>query len=280
MDPADTISGMPLSDNNASNVEREIVGINILQFLPMSEPGLISIRVHTANDATLQTITTCIQTGWSTNRENCPTIVLPYWNQHHQLCMQVGTLFRSEEVVIPELIRRDMLNRIHSSRIGIEGYLRRAKESLYWPGMSSNVKDLVSKCDIYCIFTDKQQKETLHPHDVPDRPRAKVGTDLFTFDDKQYMVTVDYYSNFIEVDWLPDMKSKSSPILAHSNGKAEQAFKTAKPLIRKAKREKHDPYLALLDFKNTPTHGMDSSPRERLMSHPTKTLLSTSGHLL
>ena len=49
----------------------------------------------------------------------------------------------------------------------------------------------------------------MHPHDVPDRPWEKVGTDLFTFDDKQYMVTVDYYSNFIEVDWLPAMKSKT-----------------------------------------------------------------------
>jgi hypothetical protein len=325
MDLADTLSRAPLSDNNVSTVEREIASINMLQFLPMSEPGLSSIRVHTANDATLQAVTTCIQTGWSTNLENCPTVVLPYWNQRHQLCMQDGIMFRGDQVVIPELIRRDMLSRIHSSHIGIEGCLRRARESLYWPGMSSNVKDFVSKCEICCTYTDKQQKETLHPHDVPDRPWAKVGIDLFTFDDKQYMVTVDYYSNFIEVDWLPDTKSKtviyklkaqfarygipdivmsdngpqyasedfkkfatdwniehvtSSPTFAQSNGKAEQAVKTAKALMRKAKSAKHDPYLALLDFRNTPTQGMDSSPAQRLMSRRTKTLLPTSGNLL
>jgi len=80
-------------------------------------------------------------------------------------------------------------------------------------------------------------------------------------------------------DWNTE-HAKSSPILAKSKGKAEQAFKTEKALIRKAKSEKHYPFLALLDFKNTPTHGMDSSPRQRLMSHRTKTLLSTSGHLL
>jgi len=122
--------------------------------------------------------------------------------------MQDGIMFRGDEVVIPELIRRDMLNRIHFSHIGIEGYLRRARASLYWLGMSSNVKDFVSNCEICCTFTDKQQKETLYPHDVPDRPWAKVRTDLFTFDDKQSMVTVDYSSNFMEVDWLPD-KSKT-----------------------------------------------------------------------
>ena len=77
MDSADTLSRMPFSDNNAINVEREIDGINILQFPPMSEPGLSSIRVHTVNDATLRAITTCIQTGWSTNRENCPNNCTP-----------------------------------------------------------------------------------------------------------------------------------------------------------------------------------------------------------
>ena len=49
------------------------------------------------------------------------------------------------------------------------------------------MKDFVSICEICCTFTDKQQKETLHPHDVPDRPWANVGTDLFTFDNKQYI---------------------------------------------------------------------------------------------
>ena len=39
-------------------------------------------------------------------------------------------------------------------------------------------------------------------------------------------------------------------------------------------------YLALLDFRNTPTQGMDTSPAQRLMSCRTKTLLPTSGTLL
>ena len=54
---------------------------------------------------------------------------------------------------------------------------------------------------------DKQQKETLMPHDVPSRPWAKVGTDLFMFDNKDYLITVDYLSNFWEIDYLTDTKS-------------------------------------------------------------------------
>ena len=37
---------------------------------------------------------------------------------------------------------------------------------------------------------------------MPTRPWAKVGADLFTFQDREYLVTVDYYSDFFEVDRL------------------------------------------------------------------------------
>ena len=93
------------------------------------------------------------------------------------------------------------MHRLHSSHLGVEGCLRRARECVYWPGMSEQIKTYVAKCDT-C-----QQKETLHPHDVQDTPWAKVGMDLFVFENKDYLVTVDYYSKFWEVDYLPDTMS-------------------------------------------------------------------------
>ena len=40
------------------------------------------------------------------------------------------------------------------------------------------------------------------PHTLPTRPWEKVGCDLFTRDGTNYLVTVDYYSNFWELDEL------------------------------------------------------------------------------
>ena len=48
----------------------------------------------------------------------------------------------------------------------------------------------------------------------------------------------------------------SSPRYLQSNGKAEQAVKMAKRLVKRAVKSNSDPYLALLDFRNTPTQGM------------------------
>lgn len=51
----------------------------------------------------------------------------------------------------------------------------------------------------------------------------------------------------------------SSPHYPQSNGKAEQAVKVAKQILKKAKHSKSDPYLALLDYRNTPTQHVGTS---------------------
>ena len=38
--------------------------------------------------------------------------------------------------------------------------------------------------------------------------------------------------------------------------------------------------MTILDYRNTPTQGLDSSPVQRLINQPTKTLLPTARSLL
>lgn len=191
--------------------------------------------------------------------------------------------------------------------------------------MNDHIKTHIARCDICRSVDDRQQKETLHPHSIPNRPWAKVGVDLFQFDNKNYHITVDYYSNYWEIDFLPDTKSTtvikklkahfarygipstvvsdngpqyssqefrrfsqlwefehktSSPGYPQSNGKAESAVKTVKRLLHKAKASGQDPYLALLDHRNTPSQGLDTSPAQRLLSRRTRTLLPVKTSLL
>ena len=77
------------------------------------------------------------------------------------------------------------------------------------------------------------------------------------------------------VHW--DFKHRtSSPGNSKANSKVESAVKTAKNLLRKALSAGTDPYIAILDYRNTPTQGMASSPAQRLMSRRTRTLLPTT----
>ena len=218
-----------------------------------------------------------------------------------------------------------MMQRIHSSHLGISGCLRRAKEYVYWPGMHAELTQYIQSCETCQMFESKQQKETLIPHDVPDRPWAKVGTDLCSFSGNDYLVTVDYFSNFWEIDFLENTKPTtvirklrnqfarygipdtvmsdngphfsckefakfaneygfhhitSSPKYPQSNGKVENAVKSAKRIMKRARNSHQDVYLSILDFRNTPTEGMQSSPAQRLMCRRTKSRLPTTHTLL
>ena len=72
----------------------------------------------------------------------------------------------------------------------------------------------------------------------------------------------------------------SSPDYPQSNGKVENAIKTAKSLMKKARESGQDFYLSLLAWRNTLTEGMGSSPAQRLFSRRTKMSLPTASRLL
>ena len=72
----------------------------------------------------------------------------------------------------------------------------------------------------------------------------------------------------------------SSPTYPQSNGKVEAAVKSAKSVMKKSRKAKTDPYLALLEYRNMPSQGMENSPVVQLMSRRTRTQVPTLPRLL
>ena len=79
--------------------------------------------------------------------------------------------------------------------------------------------------------------------------------------------------------WMFEHKT-SSPTYPQSNGKAEKAVQTVKNLFKKCKASGTSEFQALLDWRNTPTAGIGTSPAQRLMGRRCKTLLPIAGSLL
>ena len=65
----------------------------------------------------------------------------------------------------------------------------------------------------------------------------------------------------------------SSPRYPRSNSKAENAVRTVKRLFIKCQETGQSEYLALLDWRNTPTEGIGTSPPQRLLGRQCKTRL-------
>ena len=114
---------------------------------------------------------------------------------------------RGERIVLPKLLRQDLKRQLHHAHSGVVSTLSRARECIYWPGMSSEIKQVIETCDVCRAYDKRQPKETLISHEVPERPWAKVGVDLFSYRSRNYLICVDYYSSFWEIDLLEDTQS-------------------------------------------------------------------------
>jgi len=88
------------------------------------------------------------------------------------------------------------------------GIAKCRSRSLYWPKMNGDNHKMVSNCDKCQLYQCKQRKEPLHQHDVPATPWMKIGKDLFTLNGSEYLIVVDYTSNFPESNNLCGITSK------------------------------------------------------------------------
>ncbi len=106
-------------------------------------------------------------------------------------------------------MRREIRDQLHQGHQGIEKCKNRARQAVYWPGINYELAVLVSQCSTYLNYRNRQQKETLIQHKVPQQTWVKVSTDIFTFQNRDYLIVVDYHSKFVEVAYIP--KPTDSP---------------------------------------------------------------------
>lgn len=96
---------------------------------------------------------------------------------------------------------------------------------------------------------------------------SRFGIPRLVHTDNAAYFTSTEFSDFSR-SWKFD-HSTSSPHHHQSNGKVEAAVKISKRILRRCS----DPFLALLDYRNTQTEGMSTSPVQRLIGRSTRTTL-------
>jgi transposase InsO family protein len=211
---ADTLSRAYLPTSTSKGPQDDIEHVHMTQYLPISDGRLAEIKTATEKDDVLQMLMKTILAGWPDDKQALPPPIAAFFSFRDELTVVDGIILRGERVVIPYDIRKMMKEKVHSSHLGISGCLRRARECLYWPNMTTEIRDFISQCSTCRELEKSNQKETLMSHDIPDRPWSKVGTDLCSQTNpsgikEDYLVTVDYFSFFIEVDRLHNTTSKT-----------------------------------------------------------------------
>ena len=146
---------------------------NIFESLPASERKLEEIRLHQQDDEVFRKFSEFCTEGWP-DRTKLNTTPLAYWLERGNITVQRGILMKDTRLVIPSSLRLDTLDGIHAGHQGIRKCRERARESVWWPGLSKQIEDMVTTCPTYC---NHRQNHACRAYDSVSTPRTTLAKD-------------------------------------------------------------------------------------------------------
>ena len=181
--------------------------LQILFSIPITTSGFKMLQDLSNTDPELLLVKHFILKGWPQNKETIPDSCKKYLPFLDELSVHNDLILKGLNIVIPQKYRSQALENLHKGHLGISSCLRRARECMFWPGMSKDIISMVENC----IVCQKSQKS--HPvepmilKEIPKLPWEIVASDVFTYGDIDYLLITDSYSGFIDFKPLKDLSS-------------------------------------------------------------------------
>ncbi|XP_012942708.1 uncharacterized protein K02A2.6-like [Aplysia californica] len=299
MTVADSLSRSPVVSTEPEEFGEEIEAhvATIQMSWDATDSKLDEIRNKSQQDPAISAAIQYTRSGWPKFIQNVKSEARDLYAVSSELSEVHGLLVRGNRIVIPKAMRGEMLSRIHDGHLGVSKCRERATSSIRWPGLSSKIREVVSRCDHCQRKRPAQPSEPLTPTALPERPFQMVGADLCNYKGHNYLVLVDYFSRYLEVAYMPDTTSETvvyklknvfarfgiPELLVTDNGpqfvsdrfhkatvgRREQSGKAKKALSQ------DDPFLALLIYRSTPVSPTGASPAELALGRRLRTPLPT-----
>lgn len=175
----------------------------------VSDRRRLEIEEQTKEDTDLQVIRSyCVQ-GWPKDKTKVPENIKAYYKLRNDIFYEDNLLFYEDRIVVPTAARKKILNILHESHMGMTKTKARAKSLFYWPNLNQQVENLVASCSVCEKYRASKVNEPLIPHDIPDLPFEKVGCDILEYGGSNYLILIDYFSKYLEINKMVDKTSKS-----------------------------------------------------------------------
>ena len=158
-----------------------------------------SLLAHeTASDISLSPLLELIEQRAPNLARNNPSLA-PLWPICESVYAQEGVLLYQDHLIVPSSLRSRVLQNLHTAHQGTSMMEQRARAIVYWPGMSTDIRDTRDRC-AYCNRNAPTQTATPPlPTIPPSTPFEAVFADFFTYGGRHYLVVGDRLSGWVEV---------------------------------------------------------------------------------
>uniref|UniRef100_A0A0K0FW94 RNA-directed DNA polymerase n=1 Tax=Strongyloides venezuelensis TaxID=75913 RepID=A0A0K0FW94_STRVS len=296
---ADGLSRIPLDDKQEwERNDTEAAAILVIENSPLDTGR---IRVESGKDKLFKNLSKFIKNGWLQKLKGkfkeFDIIKL-------ELSETNGIIMKGEQMIIPECLRKEVLQMLHMGHTGIVRMKILARSNVYWPNIGKDIEKLASECEICNKIGIPVSKANLHPWQPSVEVFERVHVDLCgPMKGKSYLkgdseeiigildkIFIDFtYPRLLVSDngknlvsekmkqYLKDNNVKqitSAPYHPQSNGAAENLVKKFKisfyRSLEEGRTEKEAIRIFLKSYRNSPSSRTGKSPVELMFNKKIK----------
>ena len=129
----------------------------------VAESGICpcALRKLTEEDEDMLDIENVIKCGWPKAKFKDPITAMPYHSFQDEMAYYNFIVMKGCRCVVPSRRCTEVIDNIHQAHSGVEGCIHLAREHMYRPGGTAQVKEAVSNHDTFFRLTRALQNEPM-----------------------------------------------------------------------------------------------------------------------
>ena len=160
------------------------------------DPLLEQLQKSASLDPAYQALIDAVEKGFPKKPEEAAASVREYWKLREDLWTEGGLVIFKARIVVPAADRVGVLSGLHAAHQGVERTKRRARQTVYWPGLTSDILSTVRSCFKCQEALPSIQQETMKSDPPPSRIFEEASADFFSFATNHYLVYADRLSGW------------------------------------------------------------------------------------
>ena len=211
---SDTTSRYPAVQPYDDDMESDVIAS--VQAQAKASPGAISwaeIKQHSNSDDVIARLIPLIERGFPADRESVPPGVQPYIQYRERLSVVDGVAMLDDRMIIPQSLKKRVLQALHAAHQGISAMQSRAQQSVFWLGMTADITRTRDLCQSCAVNAPSQRHMPPVPPIVPEYPFQAIASDYFELAGTKFLVVVDRFSG-----WPHVLRAKFSHEAAGAKG--------------------------------------------------------------
>ncbi len=179
---------------------------------------------ETEKDTQMQNLLLLIESTFPDDKADMPQQLMEFWPLRHNLYVVDGVILLKDHVLVPRslrnmvidshsegnnvrilippTLRQEIVHTLHSAHQGTTGMNECAKVSVYWPGITNDIKNARSGCSSCNQTTPSQAKLPPILPIIPTTPFEAIACDYFKHIGHYYFVAADRLSGWIELQQI------------------------------------------------------------------------------